>query len=386
MLEVANNSDNTLSLFTIASTGALTPVKPIEAGSAPQYPVFANGTSAAAVTPAAVVAANTVPGTLSAFSVGSGGVLTGVGTPFTSIAGNAYISTNGLNMFTSSASAKEIAGYSVLLTATPPFTQLAAPSAVAGAAGNTAADTSHQFVYVADTTNKTIAGYNANTLASLGAPLSVPNGVAGGLTSDPQFTLIYALDTGFITPVPTHTNGGVLTLSTPPVVAAGTWTAGAVSPAGTFLAAVDSAGKKLQVFTITPVTGGGQDGNLTPVGTGVSIPGAVGPYSVAFDPLGRFVIVTDSGAMTVTPFTISSAGVLTAGTALTTPTAAGQAAFDATGAWLFVGVYGSPLATPAVAGGVQVYSVAADGTLTAVGTPVSAGNGTWGVGVLTLVQ
>jgi hypothetical protein len=76
---------------------------------------------------------------------------------------------------------------------------------------------------------------------------------------------------------------------------------------------------------------------------------------------------------------------LTAGAAITLAGAT-KAAFDATGAFLFVGVNGSPAATPPVPGGVQAYSIATSGALTAVGTPVNADLGTWGVGVLNQLQ
>ena len=125
---------------------------------------------------------------------------------------------------------------------------------------------------------------------------------------------------------------------------------------------------------------------MTPIGSGVSIPGAMAVSSVAFDPLGRFLVVTDWKANTVTPFTISSSGTLTAGTAFTTPTGAYQVAFDVNGLGFAVAVFGNPTAAPAVPGGVQIYQVATDGTITAVGTPVSAGNGTTGVAGIFQVQ
>ena len=88
----------------------------------------------------------------------------------------------------------------------------------------------------------------------------------------------------------------------------------------------------------------------------------------------------------MTPFTISSTGTLTAGTALTTPTGAYQVAFAPDGSGFAVAVFGNPAASPAVPGGVQIYQVATNGTITAVGTPVSAGNGTTGVAGIFQVQ
>jgi 6-phosphogluconolactonase (cycloisomerase 2 family) len=390
IVAVANNFDNTLSVFTAATDGSLTPDKLVETGAGPQFPIFANGTAEAASSVAGVVAANSTVGTLSAFTVDSSGALTLVNsTPFTSVAGNSQIANlaNGTAVYTGSASAKVLGGYVVHpASATSTFTQIAAPVTTVGAAGNVAAGTTGFYVYVTDTTDNTIAEHKATDLSLVGIPYPIAGGVLG-LAEDLQGSLIYALGTNNITPLITSAVDGSLVVKTP-LSATGTWSAGAVSPSGRFLAAVDSSTNKLQVFTITAIGSGAvsADGALTPLGTAVSIPGAMTVSSVAFDPLGRFLVVTDSAANTVTPFTISSSGALTAGTALTTPTGAGQATFDATGSWLFVAVYGTPASTPAVAGGVQVYSVAADGTLTAVSTPVSADNGTKGVGVLNQLQ
>jgi trimeric autotransporter adhesin len=377
---VANSSDKTLSVFTAASTGALTADSLVETGAGPLFAVFANGTVEATSSVAAVVAANATVSTLSAFTADSTGALTVVGSPFASLTGNSQVANAafGTSVFTSSASAKELGGYNLDVTTTPAFSPIAAPATLAGAGGDVIVGTSGDYVYVADTTNKTVSSYTVgNPLTINGAPYSVTNGVTG-LASDPQGTLIYALGNSFITPIATQSDGS-LSVGTP-VAASGTWSVAAVSPAGKFLAAVDSGTNKIQVFTITPGTG-----QLTAVGSGVSIPGAMTVSSIAFDPLGRFLVVTDSKAGTVTPFTIDSTGKLTAGTA-STLAGATKAAFDATGAFLFVGENGSPAATPPVPGGVQAYSIATSGALTPVGTPVNADIGTWGVGVLNQLQ
>jgi 6-phosphogluconolactonase (cycloisomerase 2 family) len=287
-------------------------------------------------------------------------------------------------VFTTSASAKELGGYTVDATTTPAFTQIAAPSVLPGAGGSVAADTTGNYVYVADTTNKTVGSFLTADLTANGAPSPVAAGILA-FASDQQGNLLYALGTNSITPFVTNPNNGNLAAQTA-LLATGTWAAGAVSPSGKFLVAADSSTNKLQVFVISPVQGGATSGALTAVGTGVSIPGASAISAVAFDPLGRFLVVTDSKANTVTPFTIDSTGKLTAGTALTTPTGATSAVVDPTGSFLFVGVYGNPTASTPVAGGVQAYSISSTGALTAVGSPVSADLGTWGVGVLNMVQ
>ena len=387
IVAVANSLDNTLSVFTAASSGALTPDSLVQTGASPEFPVFARGTAEATSSVAAIVAANSTAGTLSAFTQGSTGALSAVNTtPFVSLAGNSQIAVSQSSVFTSSASAKELGGYTVNpASSTATFAQIAVPISTTGAAGGVTTDATGNFAYVVDSTNNVVRSFNSN-LSSNSSTAAITGGVLA-LATDPQSTLVYALGTNSITPLLTSANAGTLTPLTSGSFP-GTWAAGAVSPGGKFLAAVDSSTNKIQIFTITPVRGAGpaSDGKLTAVGTGLSIPGAKTASSVAFDPLGRFLVVTDSVANSVTPFTISSTGSLTAGTALTTPTGATSAVIDPNGLWLFVGVFGNPTATPAVVGGVQVYSIATSGALTAVGTPVSADKGTWGVGVVNTVQ
>jgi 6-phosphogluconolactonase (cycloisomerase 2 family) len=388
IVEVANSFDNTLSVFTAAADGSLTADSLVETGSAPQFAVFAKGTAEASVSVAAIVAANTVPGTLSAFTIDSSGVLTAVNTtPFASVAGNNLLASSFSSVFTSSATAKELGGYTVDPTsATATFTQLAAPVSTTGTANGVVVDATGSYIYVADSTTNVVRSFtNANPFTEVAPPAASAGLLA--LATDPQTTLVYGLGTNTITPIRTQAATGGLLAQTP-LSMTGTWAAGAVSPGGKFLAAVDSATNKIQIFTITPVTGAGLgvDGKLTPIGSGVSIPGAMAVSSVAFDPLGRFLVVTDWKANTVTPFTISSSGTLTAGTAFTTPTGAYQVAFDPNGIGFAVAVFGNPTATPAVPGGVQIYQVATAGTITAVGAPVSAGNGTTGVAGTLQVQ
>jgi 6-phosphogluconolactonase (cycloisomerase 2 family) len=381
LVEVANSFDNTLSVFTAAADGSLKADSPVETGSAPAFAVFANGTAEASVSVAAIVAANSVPGTLSAFTIDSSGVLTAVNTtPFASVAGNNLLAGSYGSVFTSSASAKELGGYTVDPTsATATFTPLAAPVSTTGTASGVAIDATGSYLYVADSTSNVVRSFtNTSPFTEVTPP--APSAGLLALATDQQTTLVYGLGTNTITPILTQAATGSL-LAQAPLAITGAWAAGAVSPGGKFLAAVDSATNKIQIFTITPVTGAvpALGGKLTPIGSGVSIPGAMTVSSVAFDPLGRFLVVTDSKANTVTPFTISSTGTLAAGTALTTPTGAYQIAFDPNGTGFAVAVFGDPTATPAVPGGVQIYQVATDGTITAVGTPVSAGNGTTGV-------
>ena len=389
---VANNADNTISVFTAAADGSLTPDNLVEAAGAPAFPVFINGAAEATSSVSAVVAANITNGTLSAFTADSTGALTAVGTPFAGLAGNSKIANVpfGTSIFTTSHTAKDIGGYNVDTTSATPFSQIAAPVVLPGAAGSVIIDAGGNYAYVADTDNNTVTSVpvSSSTIGPLGSSVTVAGGVLS-LASDPQTTLIYALGTNTITAIRANSSGAI---SLGPVLTVtGTWSAGAVSPDGRYLVAVDSATNTLTVFAITAVGGTGTpaDGTLTAVtgSTAIAIPGANTVSAVAFDPLNRGFAVTDSAANTVTPFQFA-AGVVTAKTAVTTPTGATSAAVDPTGSFLFVGIYGNPTATPPVPGGVQAYSISTTSgpALTAVGSPVTTDLGTWGVGVLSTVQ
>ncbi len=393
ILAVANNADNTVSVFTAAADGSLTPDNLVEAAGAPAFPVFINGAAETASSVSAVVAANITNSTLSAFTADSTGALTAVGTPFTALAGNSKVANIpfGTSVFTTSHTAKDLGGFNVDTTSATPFTQIAAPVVLPGAAGSVVVDATGNFAYVADTDHNTVSSVavSSSTLGPVGAsPVTVAGGVLS-LASDPQTTLVYALGTNTITAIRALSTG-TISLG-PALTVTGTWTAGAVSPDGKYLVAVDSGTKTLTVFAITPVAGLGTDGTLTAVtgSTAIAIPGANTVSSVVFDPLNRGFAITDSGANSVTPFAITSAGAVTANTAVTTPTGATSAAVDPTGSFLFVGIYGDPTASTPVPGSVQAYTISSSSgspALTAVGSPVNADVGTWGVGVLSTVQ
>jgi 6-phosphogluconolactonase len=390
IVAVANKADNTISVFTAAADGSLTADNLVEASGAPSFLVFASGTAEATSSVSAVVAANINAGTLSAYTVDSTGALTAVGTPFTALPGNSNVANFafGTSVFTIGHTASNLGGYTVDTTATPPFAQIAAPVALTGAGGGLVADTTGNFVYVAETTTNTVSVHNTSNLLLGTATPNVTGPIPGGvlaLASDPQGVLIYALGKNWITALLVNAAGTIAV--GPTLSVTGTWTAGTISPDGRYLVAVDSSSSKLTVFAISPV-GGGSAGTLIAVSasTGVAIPGAMLVLGVAFDPLNRGFVVTDATANSVTPFTITSAGAVTAGTAVTTPTGATSAVIDPTGSFLFVGVFGNPTASTPVLGGVQVYTISSTFGLTAVGTPVNADLGTWGVGILNTVQ
>src|SRR5271157_555660 len=412
LLAVDNNFSDTISLFSIGSGGALTPLVPASTGSAPLFVTFDIGSAAAQVAPAEVVTANKTTGDISAFTAASGVLTADPNAPYKGDAGNSQIGSSviGSLFFTGSASGKELAGYSFDAANTPAIAALSGSPyslTTAGAAGTVIADPIGLFAYVADTTNGDVDSYTydvaTNTLAATPAPPATPPvAVASGLTglqslaSDPEANFVFALSSnGSVTALET-TSAGTFYPGTAQLFAGTNWTMGAVDASGQYLLAVDSAANKIHMYSIGPA-GSGTDGTLAEVGTSTSTGGTL-TAGMAFDPLDRFVVVTDATAKTITPFLFTYSAptsltppTLTAGTAVTVPSAPGQVTIDPTGKYLFVALAGS--ANPASNSGVAVYTVAVSGstvTLTPLAdSPFTTGtgaSGTTGVGVINSVQ
>jgi len=399
LLAVDNNFSDTVSLFSIGSNGALTSLVPASTGAAPLFLAFDIGSAAAQVAPAEVVTANKTTGDISAFTAASGVLTADSHAPYTGVAGNSQIGSSvaGSLFFTGSASGKQLAGYDFNKANTPAIAALSgSPYSLtpAGAAGTAIADPSNLFAYVADTTNAQADIYSYNSTTNSLAAGTPATGLTGlqSLVSDPQANFVFGLSSsGFITAIAPILSTD--TLSGTPQSIAGNWTIGAVDASGQYLLAVDSAANKIHMYSIGPA-GSGTPGALAEIGSGTSIPGAVLPVAMAFDPLDRFVVVTDATAKTITPFLFTydpATPTLTAGTAVSVPSAPGQVTIDPTGKYVFVALAGST--SPASNSGVAVYTVGVSGstvTLTPVtGSPFTTGagaSGTTGVGVISSVQ
>jgi len=407
LLAVDNNFSNTISLFSIGSTGALTSVVPANTGTGPLFLALDIGTAAAAVAPAEVVTANKTSGDISAFTAASGVLTVDTNSPYPGVAGNFQIgsSVTGSGFFTGSGSVAKLAGYGYNPANSPAIVPATnSPVPFTGFAGSVIADASNQFLYAADISNAEVETYGYNpTTNTLGtsAVATIPGVTAlQALASDPQANVVFALSSnGNITQILPSSNGALVVNPSPYTYQsfAGTnWTMGAVDASGQYFLAVDSVANKIHMYSIAAVGSGNPTGDaaLTEIGTGTSIPGAALPVAIAFDPLDRFVVVTDATAKTITPFLFtysSTAPTLTAGTAVTLPSAPGQVTIDPTGKYLFVGLAGAANSTPP--SGVAVFSVSVSGgvvTLTPVaGSPFITGtgaDGTTGVGIINSVQ
>ncbi len=392
-------------MFTInPSTGALTAavVPQVETPAGPFFINLGIGVRSPNVLPGAVYAANSVSNDISAFtSTTATGVLTAAAnSPFPGIPGNSFAAADlqGSLFFTGSASAKEIAGFTVNQSSAALAALTGSPLSITGTDTGSAVYIfpTDSFAYSLDTTTGSLVAnaISGTTVTGPGAVTSVFTG-ANNIAADPQGDLIYALgsnSTSGIQPYVTIQNSGVLILSTQTALP-GNWTSGAVDASGQFFVAVDSTAKTLQSFSITPInTGAGTDGALTTVATSGSVTlTGPGPWVVAFDPQDRAVFVADQSAGTITPyaFTYSTGALGAAGTAVTPvlpATGITNITVELTGTYLYAGV-NAAAAPPNSKGSVAVYTIGSGGALSALPvSQLSTGTGNPGVAATNVVQ
>ncbi len=394
LLSVVNDGDNSVALFALAN-GVLTPKFFSETRVIPEFVSFYSGISAPAIGPSNVFAANSSSGNISGFTASNTtGVLSvGAGSPTAGIAGNTFLTADstGAFLFNSSPSGKVFGGFSV----TPSTAALSVFTGVpfslttsTDAPSEIATEPSSRFIFVADTTGNVVEPFSlTNPPVTIGATSSLTS--VNTVVADPQGTLLYALGTNVINPILVSGFNGNLAPSGAAVTPSGTWTSGSIDPSGHWLVALDSAGKTLQSFKITPIQVLVTDGDLTAVGLPLAT-GVAAPSSVTFGPQGRFVFVSDATNGTVTTFSFNKASgaVSTTGKQTTVDaTGTGRVAIDASGTFLYAAVKGNGTS---VASGVAAYKINADGSLTAVaGSPFAAGastSGTSGVVVTSSVQ
>jgi 6-phosphogluconolactonase (cycloisomerase 2 family) len=416
VVAAVNNSDNTISSFTVGTGGALTSTGLTQVASGPGLLTFYNGTAEPTVAPAEVVAANSGSGNVAAFVAGTGGVLTAdASNPYATFAGDDFVATSSLAglVVTGGTASNLVAAYTAAPAnasaspATPTLTAVTgSPFTIPTASARPTAvaiDTTGQFVFAADTANGQLYGFNGTSAAVIFGPILT--GVKA-IAVDPQSTLIYGLANGSITPVLFSSIGQTASVSTTPLVQAGNWTVAAVDATGRYLVAFDSTAKAFSTFTIIPVSGAGAtstDGTLTLLHTDSAITGNV--TSFAFDPTGHYIVIADAVANTVTAYSFTPSGTannltaLTGTAVITLPTAPGgspaQIAFDASGQYLFVALSGVASGTSMTAGAVAVYTTNVASGVPAfkavTGSPFAAGTtttglNTLGVGVIDSVQ
>ena len=400
-----NDGENSVTLFSVAG-GVLTPKFTAGSRVIPQFASFYAGAASPVIGPSNVFAANSGSANMSGFTANSTTGALGTASTATGQSGNASLAADitGNFLYFTSPSGPSIGGFSV----TPSSAALAPVSSFAlttasDVPASVATEPTSRTLLFADTTGNLIETFSAGNSPTSSGTTTFAS--VNDLAVDPQGTYVLAFGSNAITVAQISGFNGTLGCvqqppPAPPVVPpctagftqAGNWISGAVDPTGHWIVALDSTGKALQPIAFTPIQNSfaAPDGTLTAQGSTVTT-GLASPSSVTFDPLGRFVFVSDATAGKIAVFTfIESTGVLAvSGTPITVDaTGTGRVSIDASGTYLYAAVAGNG---GSVASGVAAYKInSTTGALTAVtGSPFATGagtNGTAGVVATSTVQ
>src|SRR5579859_2862025 len=397
-----NNAENTITFYGLAN-GVLTTKFTSETRSSAEFVSFYAGTTSPVIGPSNVFAANSGSANVSGFTANNTTGALGTATTAAGQSGNAALAADitGNFLYFTSPSGPSIGGFSVTMStaALAPVSSFHLTTA-ADVPASVATEPTSRTLLFADKTGSLIETFTAgNNPASSGTTTFAS---VNDIAVDPQGTYVAAFGSNAITVAQISGSTGTLSCvqqppPAPPVVPpcpagftqAGNWTAGAVDPTGHWIVALDSAGKALQPIAFTPIQNGftAPDGTLTaqgsPQATGLALPSAV-----TFDPLGRFVFVSDAIAGKIAVFTFNeSTGALTASGAPFTvdATGTGRVSIDASGTYLYAAVAGNG---GSVASGVAAYKInSTTGALTALtGSPFATGAGTSGTAVVAVTS
>jgi 6-phosphogluconolactonase (cycloisomerase 2 family) len=321
---VTNFGSNDVSAYSIGATGTLTPVpgSPFAAGANPvsaavdpsgKFLYVANGSELCPACPGA--------NTVSAYTIGATGALTPIaGSPFAAGAG--------------------------------PF--------------SVAVDPTGRFVYVANQFSANVSAYSINGATGALTPISGSPFAAGtnpfSVVVHPTGKFLYVVNivSGNVSAYSINAATGALTpISGSPFGAGHESALAAVSPSGLFYWVPNFSDNNIQSYSVNVTTGA-----LTSLG--VTTSSGSGPTSVAVDPTGSFVYVTDQFSGDVSAY-LGAAGLLVAnGSPATGAPATRFSAVDPSGRFLYTSNF-------TLSGTVTAYSIGATGTLTLIGT-VSAGS------------
>ena len=315
-----NEGNNTISAYTIGSGGLLTPLS---------TPAFATGPESygIAATPngSFLYVANWGADTLSAYSIGSGGVLTPLSTPtFATGSHPEYIAVtpNGSFLYVTNVLGNTVSAYSIgpggqlIPLSTPTFATGVTPLQIAVTPNGS-------FLFVTNVGTNSLSAY-AIGFDGLLTPLNTytlpPTGGgygSFGIATTPDSSFVYVTNEGsYCISAYAIGSDGMLTPLSTPTFSTGSIPAGvAVTPNGSFLYAANLTGT-LVAFAI------GSGGLLTPLSTPTFATG-MQPYNIAITPDSSFLYVTNINSNSISAYAIASDGLLTP---LSTPTfAAGSA-------------------------------------------------------------
>lgn len=269
--------------------------------------------------------------------------------------------------YTASNAGNEIYAFTISAT-TGALTQVGSPYPEGTAPAAVSLSPNGMFAFSATNDGKEIYAFTINQTSGALTPVAnspFPTGFANGSTypdiavsPNSQFLYLASSGDGKVAGFSISQTSGALTLLSGSPYTAGLGAAGipAFSPNGNFLYVVNSTANTVSGFAI------GTDGSLTPVGANVGTGGD--PTWIVFTPSGSYAYVSDS-AGSISEYSVNTTtGVLTPLSPATVTTAETPAdlTIDSSGTHLYV-----PMGTGSSPGGVQVYTINADGTLAATG-------------------
>jgi len=236
-----------------------------------------------------------------------------------------------------------------------------------GGGGSTTGNT----VYVANSTNSTLAGFTVGTgtlTAIANSPLTLGYAPVAAVTT-PSNSFLYVAGPGAIYAYPINANGSLTVSSSGAAVAIVDVAAMAISPDGNWLFGLDTATTVVDQFQINTSTGALTSVAATPysVTTGVVVPRAI-----RVSPNGTLVFAAlGTGGDVIFTFNTTS-GVLASSQTLApvATTSDNGVAINSTTTALYIARSGT-------GGGVAAFNIGAAGALTSVtGSPFAAGTGT----------
>jgi 6-phosphogluconolactonase (cycloisomerase 2 family) len=260
-----------------------------------------------------VANANTSLDTVAGFSLASGALTATASSPYQLAVEPSTLAINPANSILYVGS--ELGGiYAYLIGSTGGLTLSGSGAAASASPAAMIVDASGQYLLVLQygTSNPSISAFPIDTttgaLSNATSTVTLDQGTAGSLLQIPGSTLIYAtLGTGGVDVLTFDSSTGTLTkqsLHLTPLLSDYADQRLASNPAGTLLFVTETGTNGVRSFTINASTGALNQIASTPTGLGV------GPVLV--DSTGNFLYVANSAANTISAFTISSTGAMTA--------------------------------------------------------------------------
>ena len=378
---VVNASDNTVSPYTIdATTGRLTQSEAaVSVGSSPN-PAIVDPLGRFLYVP------NTDSANISAFTIDqSTGVLTAVsGSPF-SIGSNpvSLATTPDGNFLYVVIGDDMVSAFSI--NASGALTQVGSPVATGTDAFFMAVDPLGRFAYVTNTTSNSVSAYTINS--STGALTAVPGSpfASGaepiGITVDPSGRFVYVANSGdnTISAYTISSSTGALTQILSPVPEPGLNPGSlAVDASGSFLLVGDFQSNQVTEYTINNPTGELNFARVTRTRVEpFSLALASGTTAVTYTP--TFAYVANGLDNTISSYIVDPlTGALSSiGPPVSTASAPTPMAVDPTGSFLYVGGRGQPLGSN---GTVSAYAIGNNGAVVAI-TSVPSGGDTFDMAI-----